>query len=252
VTLAAFQALLAELVLSPELREAVAEDDAALDGLELSPLERRRLVRIAADPRLATTTMLHEKRRLAGVATALPGTCILLGESFVLDLVREHARAGPPASFYFQDDGRSFGAFLRGAIDGLEVHPCTRDVLEIELAMLELRQAAGAREHRLPKGSIGLPAKARLVELEHHPLEVLALLEGGDTSARPTTQPSAALVWLLEDGAFKVEPLHRYLARILRACAQRGAAETVCDELGLERSELELLAESGYVVLGRA
>jgi hypothetical protein len=252
MTLAAFQQLLAELVLSPELRAAVAEDETALDGAELSPVERRRLVGIAADPRLATATMLHEKRRLAGVATALPATCILLGESLVLELVRDHARSGPPTSFYFQDDGRSFGELLRGVVDELEVHSCTRDVLEIELAMLELRRESGAPAARRAKGSVELPAEARLVELDHDPLEILALLEGADTSVQPSVRPSTALVRLLEDGAFRLEPLHPYLARILRACERSGAAEAVCAELELERSELELLAESGYVVLDPA
>jgi hypothetical protein len=252
VALAAFQTALAELICTPELREAVREDaDRALEGWDLSERERRRIATLARDSRLEVAVMLHERRRLGGMLTALPRTCDLLGRGTVERLLRDYGRTSPATSFAFVSEGLGFGRFLMSALDSEASAPyLARDVLAFELALLELEDVprAPAAASNVAQAYPTLAPGLRLVALEHGPRQLLSALEG----ERPEPV-EVSDEWLLvrrtEDGRFAAEAVDPRLAAVVRLCDGSATVGALCESEQLDLDDFVAVAEAGYVVL---
>jgi hypothetical protein len=136
MALADFQDALARMVMEPWMAERVrAEGVGVLEGYDLDPRERRRLVNIARqETGLRMGTHFHRSFRLTKIAYTLPGTKAALGEKFgavILEYWREH----PDVHEYFDVEARRFGNWVasRTQSDSL------RAIVERELLELEFR-----------------------------------------------------------------------------------------------------------------
>lgn len=138
MSLAAFQAALARLIMEPEFRDHVrAGGDVALRG-DLSEVERVRLLRIAADPGLDVNRTLHKGFRLGKLRALVPLTCSLLGSRALMREVTAFWSVRPPSGFYFLPEAVEFCEFLatrplRGKY--------LREIIAFERATLELQRA---------------------------------------------------------------------------------------------------------------
>ncbi|HEV2891843.1 MAG TPA: hypothetical protein VGX28_15835 [Frankiaceae bacterium] len=114
MTLGAYQNALADLVASPDAVRAVrAGDHAVLDGYDLTPRERARLVTVAGSPRMATNCMLYRAHRTVPLARLLPRTVAALGER-MRATVDAFWAATPDTLIQFEDEARAFAAFVAG------------------------------------------------------------------------------------------------------------------------------------------
>jgi hypothetical protein len=237
MTLAQFQTALAELISQPGRLDAVrALGGDGLGTAQLDERERRRLVALARDPRLEVAVMLHVRRRLAAVLTALPHSCRLLGDGVVSSLLREYRWAHPPRSTYFADEGLEFARFL-GARD--ELDPFVADVLALEVAVLEIH----LEEEREPDPHPRLAPRSRLVDTQHDPEQLASVLRGGPVVPPvPTRRAHTMLLRQTGDGEVGVEVLDPRLASVLRLCTGEGPID-------LSRDDFAALGEAGYITL---
>jgi Protein of unknown function (DUF692) len=180
MTLAQFQTALAELISLPGRLDAVrAVGSDGLGTAELDERERRRLVALARDPRLEVAVLLHVRRRLAAVLTALPHSCRLLGDGLIDSLLREYRWAHPPRSNYFADEGLEFACFLSTRD---EVDPFVSDVLALETGVLEIHlEEPDPSPLAHPRLAPGSP----LVDTQHDPEQLASVLRGGPGPAGP-------------------------------------------------------------------
>lgn len=112
MTLAAYQNALADLVASPAAVRAVRDGDTGLlDGYDLTPRERARLVAVAAHPGMATNCMLYRAHRTVPLARLLPRTVGALGER-MRATVDAFWAATPDTMIQFEEEARAFAAFV--------------------------------------------------------------------------------------------------------------------------------------------
>ena len=109
---AAFQAVLARLLVEDDFRDLVrARGEDALEG-DLTPVERRRLVAVASDPGLDVTRTLHDGWRFSKVLLMLPATCAVLGNERLGEEVRAFWKTRVPRSLYFHAEAIAFCDWL--------------------------------------------------------------------------------------------------------------------------------------------
>lgn len=164
MSLAAFQSVLARLILEPEFRDRVREGEAAALQGELTDGERERLRRIAADPGLDVNRTLHKGFRLGKLRALLPLTCSLLGSRALTREVAAFWAERPPSGFYFLPEALEFCDFLAARRVRRKYLP---EIVAFERAALELQRA---RFDEPPP---------QLVHFEHDPAALLAAVAGG-------------------------------------------------------------------------
>lgn len=259
MTLSQFQTQLAELISQPERLGAVrALGNAALGTADLDGRERRRLIALAHDPRLEVAVMLHLRRRLAAVLTALPQTSRLLGDTVISSLMREYRRTHQPRSNYFAEEGLEFAVFLKPRE---ELTPFVADVLALEVAVLEIH----LEEERKPESTLlptvaslspsahpRLAPRSRLIDTHHDPEQLAAALRGGLPPPDPMRQTETILLKQAKAGEVDVEVLERHLASVLRLCTGRETIRSLCASQGLGSDDFAALNEGGYIVLSRS
>jgi hypothetical protein len=252
MTLARFQSALAELITVPERRRAVRALGAeALQEPELDERERRRLVALARDPRLEVAVMLHVRRRLAGVLTALPHTCRLLGDDAVSSLMDAYGESHPPRSSYFVEEGLAFARFLsvREELGGLAT-----DVLAFETAVLELELERAADRPSAPATSLSpsaypkLAPRSRLVEIRTDPEQLAGVLSGAEMPEFVAAGRRTLFIQQPAEGGLRVEALDPALARALRLCTGSETVRSLCARHDLDDDDPAALAEGGYIV----
>jgi len=256
MTLAQFQASLAELIYSPRRLGAVRTlGSAALETSDLDELEQRRLVSLARDPHLEIAVILQLRRRLAAVLTALPHTCRLLGDAITSSLMREYRTVHPPRSSYFAEEGIAFADFLSTRS---ELTPFVADVLAFELAVLELdlekeweSEAALQSVPPSPYAYPKLAPQSRLLNTRHEPEEIATVLRGGALPHTPTRRPRTMFLRRTSVGDLQVEVLEDYLASALRLCSGEDTIINLRATHGLSDDDFAALNEAGYVVFAQ-
>lgn len=260
MSLPEFQRALSEMVMSPGFRNRVAEDPgAALSPFDLSERELRRLESLARDARLKTGTLLHRSTRLSMLSNTIPRTCRALGPKGLKELTHAYWSEHPPYSSFFIEEGIRFGRF---ALERLgEDQALAREVLETELAMLELTGCDGVWEAspepvRPPASGVWVPRLhplCRAVRFHHPPLTVFAELEAGRV---PRDLPEGERYLLLLLAAPKKVSLQEVPVehgRALLAVADhggRGGRSTVaelCRTGPVEERAFEAMLAAGYL-----
>lgn len=219
MSLDGFQQALAALLMTPGLRAELTqvsppELPAALARFELTERERQRLHAVARQPGMKATTVLHRAARLSMLSNTLPRTCQALGDQGLQEVTHRYWKEHLPTSVQYVREALRFAGFLRECLrSGTLVHPLLPEVLEAELAMLELGKAgesspgpggAPPAESDLEAVHPRLAPWCRVVPFRREPLGVLRELAAG---RRPPEQPEGEHYLVLECvGAGKVVP----------------------------------------------
>ena len=173
-----YQQIFCRMVASHEFRERLAQDpDGALEGLDLTERERRRLMSLAADPGMLVNTAIHRANRLSPLDHTLPLTCFLLGER-LRDVLHRYWSENPSENLQSPVECERFAAFLRGELRAGRLDgPYLDEVLEFERTCTELRFFT---EEELRQSSSGnaLPPLLRIVSFNHDPVRLLESLAG--------------------------------------------------------------------------
>ena len=164
-----FQTELARLITNPQFRAKVREVGATALAEELTLLERRRLLAVAASPGLDVTWSLHKGFRLNKLLSRMPFTCALLDDDVLAREIGLFWDKTPPTSFYFTAEASAFCDHLLERAAELAI-PCMEEVVALERAtlLLQLPNEAGAG---------GPPAQ--VLRFEHDPSRLLAALQTG-------------------------------------------------------------------------
>jgi hypothetical protein len=121
MSLAQFQAALADLTASPDLVRQVREQPGVLaERYDLTPREVRRLAGVAASPGMEANCMLYRANRLAPVALNLPETCTALGDD-LNRLISAYWAAQPTTDVHFLIEADRFACFLGARLDSLSL-----------------------------------------------------------------------------------------------------------------------------------
>jgi len=110
--LADFQQALADLTASPELCQAVRDDERALVGYELGERERQRLLGIARHPGMAAACTVYRMNRLAPLAMNVRATLHALGGA-MRPQVHAYWRAHPRGHAHFFIEADRFCGWLK-------------------------------------------------------------------------------------------------------------------------------------------
>lgn len=190
----AFQTLAARLVVEPDFRELVrARGGAALEGEaggDLTELERRRLLAVAADRGLDATRFVHVDFRLSKLYVMLPLTRFMLGRERMLREAHAFWRAHPPVTHYYIEEAVGFCDHLLERLRTRALRAkYLAEVLAYERAELELKRLR-------PRGQ---PPRPQRVTFRHDPHALLSALARG---RRPRAVPARActLVATLDAG----------------------------------------------------
>ena len=114
--LADFQQALADLTASPDLCQAVRDDEHALVGYDLGERERQRLLGIARHPGMAAACTVYRMNRLAPLAMNLRATLRALGDA-LRPQVHDYWRAHPRGHAHFFIEADRFCHWLQQRID---------------------------------------------------------------------------------------------------------------------------------------
>jgi hypothetical protein len=260
MSLPEFQRALSEMVMSPAFRTRVADDAAgALSSFDLSAKELRRLEALARDARLKTGTLLHRSTRLSMLSNTLPRTCRVVGPRGLKELTHAYWSAHPPYSAFYVEEGRRFGRFaLEQLAAGAFRHPFLREVLETELAFLDLADAGTAwapsavpvRPAIAPADNAWVPHRhplCRAVRFDHPPLRLLQELDAGRVPEDLPAGEHHLLVTVAALGRVDLHELPPDQGRALLACDGRSTADRLAGEQGLRIETFEELLAAGYV-----
>jgi hypothetical protein len=177
VTIGVFQDVFCRMVASSAYRDWIlGRPDEALDGLDLSDRERRRLLAVAAQPGMRLSTSIHRANRLTPLHQTLPLTCTLLGDTLG-DVLERYWMAHTAENLQVPSECERFAGFLeRELADGRLSSPFLAEVLAFERACTALRFWQGAEP--LPSDSEvpGLPPLVRIVRFAHDPVPLLDAL----------------------------------------------------------------------------
>lgn len=257
MSLPEFQRALSEMVMSPGFRNRVAEDPGgALSPFDLSDRELRRLEALARDGGLKTGTLLHRSTRLSMLSNTLPRTCRVLGPKGLKELTHAYWSEHPSYSAFFIQEGGRFGRF---ALDRLEKgQDLAREVLETELAMLELTEAEGVWEAPSGSGdSVPPPASGvwvprlhplcRAVRFRHPPLAVFAELDAGRVPGDLPAGERYLLLLLTGPKQVGLEELPPDQGRALLACDGRTTVAKLCQDRDLRQESFAEMLAAGYL-----
>lgn len=184
MSLRTFQTLAARLVVEPDFRELVCAGGAAALGREsggdLTELELRRLLAVAADPGLDAARFVHVDFRLSKLYVMLPLTRFMLGRERMLREARAFWRSSPPVTHYFIKEAVDFCDHLQGRLRARSLRAkYLAEVLAYERAELELKRPR-------PRGQMPRP---QFVPFRHDPHALLSAIARG---RRPRAVPARA------------------------------------------------------------
>jgi hypothetical protein len=108
MTLRAYQAALARLVIEPSFRDDVRANPASFSDYDLTDRERSRIAAAAADRGMDVTRMLHKGWRLNKILVFMPATCALLGDDRLAEELGVFWQGHPPTSLYFLEEALAF------------------------------------------------------------------------------------------------------------------------------------------------
>ena len=241
MTLVAFQRALSDLVASPGLvRRLWDEPEVVLADYELSARERARLEAVARQPGMATSCALYRMNRVTPLYTYLRLTCHALGDALrrELDLFWDLQ----PAHVQFEREVTRFGVFLRSRVRAGALQPLVEEVLDLELAVNELRYRKGhaGREAATAVGAFSLQEDARVARLSREPLALLGALDRREPIEDVPAGEHYVLVLNGDDG-LDVLPLAPELGAPLFAIA-RGDGDSIPAET------VAMLLEAGLLV----
>lgn len=114
--LADFQQALADVTASPDLCQAVRDDERALVGYDLDERERQRLLGIARHPGMAAACTVYRMNRLAPLAMNLRATLRALGDA-LRPQVHAYWCAHPRGHAHFFIEADRFCGWLQARID---------------------------------------------------------------------------------------------------------------------------------------
>lgn len=106
-----FQRALADVVASPQLCIAIRGDNSLLDGYDLEPKERERLLAMVSHEGMSHNCTLYRANRLTPLVRSLPRTCDLLGDNLTVVLAEFWAQQ-PDAEVQFKLEAERFGKYL--------------------------------------------------------------------------------------------------------------------------------------------
>lgn len=180
MSLEVYQETFCRMVALPAFRERIVlHPIEALDGLELTERERKRLLAIAAQPGMRVNTAIHRANRLAPLDQTLPFSCFLLGEQ-LLSLLERYWLENPTENLQLPAECERFAAFLKSEIQGSRiVNPYLEEVLEFERVCTELRFFTEQELRNLDSSNDGLPDLIRIVQFRHDPVQLLDALTNG-------------------------------------------------------------------------
>jgi hypothetical protein len=163
MTLQAFQAAQAAMVLDAGTAARMAEADFGKLSDELTATERERLTSQARDPGMALSRKLHKGWRLTKLLTLLPMSFRVGDPDVLSDLVEEYWRLNLPNGLYFEAEAARFAIMV--------VEKAGHDTL--------LYDAASVEAARLVVGHSSAAAQSIVVHVHHDP----AVLFRGDSQA---------------------------------------------------------------------
>ncbi len=165
MTVRAFQAAMARLIVEPDFRDAVRAEGRAALAADLTPLEASRLVTIANDRGLDMNRTLHKGFRLGKLRALLPLTCAALTPARLAREVARFWQAHPPASFSFLPEALEFCDFLAQrrlpSVYLAEVLAFERATLELERARVDAPPPQSVRFRHDPVRLLGALASGR-------------------------------------------------------------------------------------------
>lgn len=118
-----YQRAMGDLLRSPAqcslLRSSAS---AAMEGYDLTPVERQRLQEIARHRGMEVNCMLYRASRLVGIMRRLPLTVGLLGPA-LRDIFDAYLEACPDAPAAFDQEARAFAHFVAEYLDTPDSNP---------------------------------------------------------------------------------------------------------------------------------
>lgn len=256
MSLTVFQHVLSRLVTSPPFRAQVAESPAeALAPFDLTGRERGRLEVIARDAGLRTGTMIHRSFRLSMLTNTLPCTCKALGAEGVKEIVHAYWLDQPSRSLLYVQEGLRFGAWALPRLRQDDGHPFLPEVLEAEVAMLELSRQELWQTPPPPSQETGdnleglvprLHPYLRVIRFRRDPDVVMSELAADRMPEGLPEGEHYLLVRSTTPGKVEFGQAPPEAGRVLLACAGEGPSGPF-DEEGAEM--VRELVEEGYLVL---
>jgi hypothetical protein len=177
MSLEVYQETFCRMVAMPAFRERIVQHPIeALDGLELTPRERQRLIAIAAQPGMRVNTAIHRANRLTPLDQTMPFTCFLLGDQLAA-LVERYWLENPTENLQLPAECERFAGFLKREIqDDRITMPYLEEVLVFESVCTELRFFTGEELRNRHLSNDGLPDLVRIVNFRHDPVQLLEAL----------------------------------------------------------------------------
>lgn len=268
MSLAGFQRAFAALVFTPALRTEVAaltppELPPALDGLELTERERRRLHAMARDPGMKVATLLHRANRLAMFTNTLPRTSEALADPRFVPLVHRFWKEHAPTSVMYAREARRFGAFIRELVRTGELAPGPfTELMDAELAVLDLGKsgiAVPTVRPEPPSGAALEEARPRLgpwCRVLPFRLDPRVLVPtGGRMAPLPDALPEEErylLVVAVAPGQVVPRGLEARWGRALQASTGEHSVTRLCELSGCEPRHFAALAREGWILMGPA
>jgi hypothetical protein len=262
MSLDGFQRALGALLMTPGLRAELArlppaELPEALARYELTERERHRLHAVARQPGMRVTTVLHRAARLSMLSNTLPRTCVALGDGALQEVTHRYWKEHPPTSVQYVREALRFAGYLREHLRaGTWVNPLLPEVLEAEVAMLELSRAQAplpAPAGPALDGDAWFEARPRLapgcriVPFRREPLGVLRELAAGRL---PPELPEGDYTLVLESvapGRVAQHAVDAARGRLLRACTGERSVSQLCAELDCLPALVRELTGRGFL-----
>ena len=184
MALAVYQEIFCRMVASLGFRERVLEcPGEVFNGLDLTERERRRLLRLAADPGMRVNTAIHRANRLAPLDQTLPFTCFLLGAE-LRAVVERYWTENPSENLQSPVESERFADFLTREIQaGRVADPYLEEVLTFERTCTQLRFYTEGELRGMESSGEGLPALVRIVAFRHDPVALLEALMNSEVPA---------------------------------------------------------------------
>lgn len=196
----AFQAMAGLIVVDADFRERVVRFGADALEADLTPLERQRLLALAADPGLEPTRLVHKDFRLSKLYIMLPLTRFMLGRERMLREAHGFWSENLPVTHYFLPEAFGFCDYLQKRLRSGRLRvKYLSEVISYERAELELKRPR-------PDGQTPPP---QLVRFQHDPFSLLSsLAQGRRPRAVPalprtlvaTLNPEGNVQWNLHEG----------------------------------------------------
>ena len=180
MSLEVYQETFCRMVALPAFRECIVQRPGeALNGLELTPRERKRLLAIASQPGMRVNTAIHRANRLTPLDQTVPFSCFLLREQ-LSSLLERYWLENPTENLQLPAECERFAGFLKSEIQTARVvNPYLEEVLEFERVCTELRFFTQQELRNRDSCNDGLPDLVRIVKFRHDPVQLLEALTNG-------------------------------------------------------------------------